>query len=113
MNGPFNAECAHAYIRAAVPIIRELAKSGPWGGLTEFSGSALFPLELPAIIRSQTIAGVQQMQLVANCWVVPSSVEGHGIVDKQGFSMYGGVLPFQIFENDADARTWLESQLSM
>lgn len=112
MSGPFNAECAHAYIRAALPIIRELAKSGPWAGITEFSESALFPLEMSSIMRSQTTVGVKQLQLVANCWVVPPSVEGYGIVDKQALSIYDGVLPFQMFENSADARVWLESQLS-
>lgn len=112
MNGPFNAECAHAYIHAAVPIIRELTKSGPWAGLTEFSESALFPLEMSSIIRSQTMVGVQQLQLVANCWVVAPSVEGYGIVDKQALSIYHDVLPFRMFANNAEARTWLESQLS-
>ena len=112
MNGPFNAEFARAYIHGQLPIIRELAKSGPWAGLTEFSENALFPLEMSAIIRGQTIVGVQQLQLVANCWVVPPSVEGYGIVDKQALNIYHGVLPFQIFENSADARAWLESQLS-
>ena len=112
MHGPFNAECAHVYLRAALPLIRELAKSGPWAGLTEFSESALFPLEMAAIMRSQTIVGVQQLRMVANCWVVPPSVEGYGIVDKQALSIYHGVLPFRMFEHRAAARAWLESQLS-
>ena len=109
--GPFNAEFARAYMRAITPIIHTLAESGPWGGIAEFSGSALFPLEMSALIRSQAIIAVEQLQMVANCWVVSPSVEGYGIVDKQARRVYGGVLPFEIFENSADARVWMDAQL--
>lgn len=113
VRGPFNYEFARTYMHTYTPAAHALAAEGPWGSITEFSESALFPLEMSALMREQTIIAVNELQMVANCWVVTPSVEGYGIVDKQARKVYDGVLPFEIFESSDEARMWLLQQLKL
>jgi hypothetical protein len=110
VKGPFNLEFTRAYCKAVAPIARTVALGGPWAGLTVYRNSALFPLESAEMLRENAIAGAG-VQMIANCWVVAPDVEGHGIVNKQASDIYAGVCAFEIFEQIADARAWLQQQL--
>jgi hypothetical protein len=111
IRGPFNVEFTRAYMRTAAPIARTLAAVGPWAGIIEYLESALFPLESAAIMRERTIAAATELRLVAYCWVVPPTVEGYGVIETQARHVYEGVIPFEIFENIDDARTWIMQRL--
>ncbi|MES2102441.1 MAG: hypothetical protein V4634_00365 [Pseudomonadota bacterium] len=112
VRGPFNVECTRAYLRELTPVAQTLAAAGSWAGITEYSVSALFPLDSSVIMRKNMEIAVKHLKLVANCWVVPPTVEGYGIVYNQARHVFDGILPFEVFESSADARAWTRRQLA-
>jgi hypothetical protein len=111
--GPFNQEFSKAYMDAARPLAEQLDATGPWAGITIFSGSALFTLGNAKITEDRTRLAVSELHMLANCWVIPPDVEGYRIIDMQARRIYQDVLPFEIFEEEASARIWLDQFIQM
>ncbi len=110
--GPFNLECYDLWARQALAALTEMARQGPTASLVRFEESALTQPELLPRMQQATRTAVSSCRLAAIAFVVPPEIEAAFLARQVYEPWHEGVVDFQIFDTEAQARHWLIDKLA-
>lgn len=97
--------------RIAVPLIRELNKSGPWGYMVIVEGELVYHTD----VLAQSCSWVRTLyasKLVGAAWAISPELEGYSLLMPAYKKAYGGVVPCDVFTGAEEAKGWLNSLIA-
>lgn len=110
--GPFNLDCYNLWAQLAVPALSQLAQQGHTASLVRFHESALTQPEVLPRMQAATRTAVATLGLRAIAFVIPPELEAAFLARKVYEPWHEGVVDFQVFDAEAEARAWLAQRLS-
>ena len=113
VTGPWNRELVDDWALHTYHDALTLSETGPWVALGIFLESMMCtPDALDSIRRTVQYSAVK-LRCVGYAIVADPSVEGRELLAPTFAAIYAGVVPYQMFSNVADARTWSQLQLRL
>ena len=104
--GPWNLELVDAWMKAAHPMVKELAATGPHVHMTIVTGSLLCTPEALDRLAAVIVYTTAQMQCVGNPVVAAANVEGRALFEPMYARIYHGSPPRGLFLDYASAKAW-------
>lgn len=112
ITGPWNLELIELYRQQIAALIPEVSRQGPWALIITLHRTAICPQDAIDLIR-KGIRSDSMARRVCTCYVMAKEIEGYLIMGPVWRSLYTGVIPFEIFNSEAEARAWSEQQLAL
>ncbi|PWF49338.1 hypothetical protein [Massilia glaciei] len=106
LQGPWNLELVDAWMRAAYPMVKELAATGPHVHLTVVTGSLLCTPESLDRLTEVIVYTTAHMKCVGNPVVAAAEVEGRALFEPMYARIYDGSPPRGLFYDIETAKTW-------
>lgn len=104
--GPWNLELVNVWMKAAHPMVKELASTGPHVHMTIVSGSLLCPPEALDRLAEVIVYTTHKMQCIGNPVVAAADVEGRTLFEPMYARIYDGSPPRGLFFDYASAKAW-------
>lgn len=104
--GPWNLELVDAWMKAAHPMVKALAATGPQVHMTIVTGSLLCPPEALDRLAAVIVYTTAQMQCIGNPVVAAANVEGRALFEPMYARIYDGSPPRGLFLDYASAKAW-------
>lgn len=113
-HGPFNMELLEALDRTDRAMMQALALSGPFAIIAEIRESVLATPDALAALEA-SLAEQQRLGLASTAvaYIITPDVEGCQLMTAIFSRIYAAQqLAFRVFDNQAAARQWVETQLA-
>ncbi len=104
--GPWNLELVNTWMKAAHPMVKELASTGPHVHMTIVTGSLLCPPEALDRLAEVIVYTTAKMQCIGNPVVAAANVEGRALFEPMYARIYDGSPPRGLFLDYASAKAW-------
>ncbi len=104
--GPWNLELVDNWMKAAHPMVKELAATGPHVHMTIVTGSLLCTPEALDRLAAVIVYTTARMQCVGNPVVAAANVEGRALFEPMYARIYDGSPPRGLFFDYASAKAW-------
>jgi len=104
--GPWNLELVDTWMKAAHPMVKELAATGPHVHLTIVTGSLLCTPESLDRLADVIVYTTAKMQCIGNPVVAAENVEGRALFEQMYARIYDGSPPRGLFLDYASAKAW-------
>ncbi len=104
--GPWNLELVNAWMKAAHPLVKELAATGPHVHMTIVTGSLLCTPEALDRLAEVIVYTTAKMQCVGNPVVADANVEGRALFEHMYARIYDGSPPRGLFLDYDGAMAW-------
>ncbi|MES2322669.1 MAG: hypothetical protein V4633_10445 [Pseudomonadota bacterium] len=104
--GPWNLELVDNWMKAAHPMVKELAATGPHVHMTIVTGSLLCTPESLDRLADVIIYTTAKMQCIGNPVVAAANVEGRALFEQMYARIYDGSPPRGLFLDYASAKAW-------
>jgi hypothetical protein len=104
--GPWNLELVDTWMKAAHPIVKQLAATGPHVHMTIVTGSLLCTPESLDRLAQVIVYTTAKMRCVGNPVVAAANVEGRALFELMYARIYDGSPPRGLFYDYASAREW-------
>jgi hypothetical protein len=104
--GPWNLELVDTWMKAAHPMVKELAATGPHVHMTIVEGSLLCPPEALDRLAAVIVYTTAKMQCIGNPVVAAANVEGRALFEPMYARIYDGSPPRGLFLDYASAKAW-------
>jgi hypothetical protein len=104
--GPWNLELVNTWMKAAHPIVKQLAATGPHVHMTIVTGSLLCTPEALDRLAEVIVYTTAQMQCIGNPVVAAADVEGRALFELMYARIYDGSPPRGLFFDYASAKAW-------
>jgi len=104
--GPWNLELVNNWMKAAHPIVKTLASTGPHVHMTIVTGSLLCPPEALDRLAEVIVYTTAHMRCVGNPVVAAADVEGRALFELMYARIYEGSPPRGLFLDYESAMTW-------
>jgi hypothetical protein len=110
--GPWNLELVDTWMKAAHPMVKELAATGPHVHMTIVTGSLLCPPEALDRLAEVIVYTTAKMQCIGNPVVAAASVEGRALFEPMYARIYDGSPPRGLFLDYESAMAWSRELLA-
>lgn len=104
--GPWNLELVNTWMKAAHPMVKELAATGPHVHMTIVTGSLLCPPEALDRLAEVIVYTTAKMQCIGNPVVAAANVEGRALFEPMYARIYDGSPPRGLFLDYETAMEW-------
>lgn len=104
--GPWNLELVNTWMKAAHPMVKELAATGPHVHMTIVTGSLLCPPDALDRLTEVIVYTTKYMQCIGNPVVAAADVEGRAMFEPMYARIYAGSPPRGLFLDYASAKAW-------
>ncbi|MES2898876.1 MAG: hypothetical protein V4723_04060 [Pseudomonadota bacterium] len=104
--GPWNLELVNNWMKAAHPIVKELAATGPHVHMTIVTGSLLCTPEALDRLAEVIVYTTAKMQCIGNPVVAAKNVEGRALFEPMYARIYDGSPPHGLFLDYPSAKAW-------
>jgi hypothetical protein len=104
--GPWNIELVDTWMKAAHPIVKQLAATGPHVHMTIVTGSLLCPPDALDRLAAVIVYTTAKMQCIGNPVVAAANVEGRALFEPMYARIYDGSPPRGLFLDYASAKAW-------
>lgn len=104
--GPWNLELVNAWMKAAHPMVKELAATGPHVHMTIVTGSLMCPADALDRLAEVIVYTTAKMRCVGNPVVAAADVEGRALFEPMYARIYDGSPPRGLFYDYASAKAW-------
>lgn len=109
--GPWNIEAAREYIRLLEATVAQHLHGERWVSLVTCRHSLQFPFDMIALLRASVEKRVKNSNQAAVAMVVAPEVEGYHVLFPAIRGIYQGLIPFEIFDTEQQARSWIKPYL--
>lgn len=110
--GPWNLELVDTWMKAAHPMVKELAATGPHVHMTIVTGSLLCPPEALDRLAEVIVYTTAKMQCIGNPVVAAANVEGRALFEPMYARIYDGSPPRGLFLDYESAMAWSRELLA-
>jgi hypothetical protein len=110
--GPWNLELVDTWMKAAHPMVKELAATGPHVHMTIVTGSLLCPPEALDRLAEVIVYTTAKMQCIGNPVVASANVEGRALFEPMYARIYDGSPPRGLFLDYESAMAWSRELLA-
>jgi len=110
--GPWNLELVDTWMKAAHPMVKELAATGPHVHMTIVTGSLLCPPEALDRLAEVIVYTTAKMQCIGNPVVAAANVEGRALFEPMYARIYDGSPPRGLFIDYKSAMAWSRELLA-
>jgi hypothetical protein len=110
--GPWNLELVDTWMKAAHPMVKELAATGPHVHMTIVTGSLLCPPEALDRLAEVIVYTTAKMQCIGNPVVAAANVEGRALFEPMYARIYDGSPPRGLFLDYESAMAWSRELLT-
>jgi hypothetical protein len=104
--GPWNIELVDTWMKAAHPMVKQLAATGPHVHMTIVTGSLLCPPDALDRLAAVIVYTTAKMQCIGNPVVAAANVEGRALFEPMYARIYDGSPPRGLFLDYASAKAW-------
>ncbi len=104
--GPWNLELVDNWMKAAHPMVKELAATGPHVHMTIVTGSLLCPPDALDRLATVIVYTTAKMQCIGNPVVAAADVEGRSLFEPMYARIYNDSPPRGLFFDYASAKAW-------
>lgn len=104
--GPWNLELVDNWMKAAHPMVKELAATGPHVHMTIVTGSLLCPPDALDRLAAVIVYTTAKMQCIGNPVVAAANVEGRALFEPMYARIYDGSPPRGLFLDYESAKAW-------
>ena len=104
--GPWNLELVDTWMKAAHPMVKELAATGPHVHMTIVTGSLLCTPAALDRLAAVIVYTTAKMQCIGNPVVAAANVEGRALFEQMYARIYDGSPPRGLFLDYASAKAW-------
>ncbi|PWF54935.1 hypothetical protein C7C56_004430 [Massilia glaciei] len=106
VDGPWNKEMVVQWMRAASPVARSLAETGPHIALTIVTGSLLCPPEALTMLGQVIHHTAARLQCIGNLVVAADGVEGRALFTPMYARIYTADTPHDLFPDYESGKAW-------
>ncbi len=104
--GPWNLELVDTWMKAAHPMVKELAATGPHVHMTIVTGSLLCTPAALERLAQVIVYTTAKMQCIGNPVVAAANVEGRALFEPMYAWIYDGSPPRGLFLDYDSAKAW-------
>jgi hypothetical protein len=104
--GPWNLELVDNWMKAAHPMVKELAATGPHVHLTIITNSVLCTPDALERLAAVIVYTTAKMQCIGNPVVAAANVEGRALFEQMYAWIYDGSPPHSLFLDYESAKAW-------
>lgn len=112
VTGPWNLELVKTWVKAVRPLERQLRSLQGHATLIVVERSMLTTPDALALMRFTAEMSYTFFHLKACALVAGPDVEGSNFASAIFKPVFDGLSPFAIFDNEADARAWIDRVLN-
>ncbi|MES3022445.1 MAG: hypothetical protein V4857_12770 [Pseudomonadota bacterium] len=106
LQGPWNLELVDSWMRAAYPMVKELAATGPHVHLTVVTGSLLCTPESLDRLANVIVYTTANMKCIGNLVAASAEVEGRALFEPMYSRIYADSPPHGLFYDFDSAKLW-------
>jgi hypothetical protein len=104
--GPWNLELVDTWMKAAHPMVKALAATGPHVHMTIVTGSLLCTPPALDRLAEVIVYTTAKMRCIGNPVVAAADVEGRALFEPMYARIYDGSPPRGLFLDYASAKAW-------